>query len=144
MSLVLDRTRGWGVPGVTSADVVGWSMGGTARLRGASGSRGAAALPGQVHKTPAKICPGACVFPLLCIVLSPVILEPEIPISQALKTAGFVPDFASTTGHSIPDPDDPETRFTRKKRGSRPKNRVFFYTAEHYFSKQEAVSLARC
>ena len=50
------------------------------------------------------------------------------PISQAPKTAGFVPDFASTTGHSIPDPDDPETRFTRKKRGSRPKNRVFFYT----------------
>ena len=81
---------------------------------------GAAALPGQVHKKPAKICPGACVFPLLCIVLSPAILEPEIPISQAPKTAGFVPDFASTTGHSIPDPDDPETRFTRKKRGSRP------------------------
>ena len=38
---------------------------------------GAAALPGQVHKKPAKICPGACVFPLLCIVLSPTILEPE-------------------------------------------------------------------
>ncbi len=46
--------------------------------------------------------------------------KPEIPISQAPKTAGFVPDFASTTGHSKPDPDDPETRFTRKKRGSRP------------------------
>ena len=36
-----------------------------------------AALPGQVHKKPAKICPGACVFPLLCIVLSPTILDPE-------------------------------------------------------------------
>ena len=50
------------------------------------------------------------------------------PDFTAPKTTGFVPDFASTMGHSIPDPDDPETRFTRKNPGSRPENRVFFYT----------------
>ena len=42
------------------------------------------------------------------------------------KTAGFVPDFASTTGHSIPDPDDPETRSTEKNGDPGPKTGYSF------------------
>ena len=50
----------------------------------------------------------------------------KLVVQKFLLLFRFVPDFASTTGHSIPDPDDPETRFTRKNPGSRPENRVFF------------------
>ena len=36
------------------------------------------------------------------------------PDFTAPRTAGVVPDFASTTGHSIPDPDDPKPDLPEK------------------------------